>query len=86
MSSAEWSFPCTDVDDEDEEEDDDETPEEGFVEQAEIHDTTAADIYRGGRAPFLPGEEFVHRRRRCSDEKRKSLFSVKWIQQKWKKF
>ena len=42
--------------DEDEDEEEEDLPEEGFVEQTDIHDTTAADIYRAGRADFpLPG-------------------------------
>ena len=51
------SLTFVDVDDEEEDDDEEDAPEEGFVEQTDIHDTTAADIYRAGRVDFpLPGE------------------------------
>ncbi|CAF4125014.1 unnamed protein product [Rotaria sp. Silwood2] len=43
-----------DVDEDEEEED---APEDGFVEQTDIHDTTAADIYRAGRSKFPIAED-----------------------------
>ncbi|CAF5176813.1 unnamed protein product, partial [Rotaria magnacalcarata] len=46
-----------DVDDDEEEEEEEDAPEEGFVEQTEIHDTTAADIYRAGRSKFPLAED-----------------------------
>ncbi|CAF3857883.1 unnamed protein product [Rotaria sordida] len=46
-----------DVDEEEEEEEEEDAPEEGFVEQTDIHDTTAADIYRAGRTKFPIAED-----------------------------
>jgi hypothetical protein len=40
--------------------DQEDAPEEGFVELTNIHDTTAADIYRAGRSKFPIAEEFVY--------------------------
>jgi len=52
-----WIF--IDVDDEEEEEDEEDAPEEGFVEHAEIPDTTTQDIYGAYRPKFPMAKEFV---------------------------
>ena len=49
-----------DVDDEDEDEDEEDAPEEGFVEHADISDTTAQHMYRTYRPKFPLNKEFVY--------------------------